>query len=451
MKKVLADVRVAVQDWPAMRDLMSSVINELEVTPKGVHPEDAAEIREFLLWIHNNQFTFLGFRNYDFKGSGKKARVSVDKRSGLGLLRDPDLVVFKEMREVQSASREVQGFVSSPGMLMVLKTNRQSTIHRPVHMDAIGIKKFDSHGRVIGLRLFVGLFTSAAYSRGPRDIPLLRRRLEKTIERAGFPPSSHDGKALMNILETYPRDELFQVSDDDLLETSLGILHLQDRQRVALFLRRDDFERFISCMIFVPRDRYTTVLRRTFQDILSGAFAGEVSAHYAQLGESPLARLHLIIRTTAGKIPAYDVQELEARLAEAARSWADNLSEALVEAHGEEKGLGLLKRYGEAFGPGYREDYDINQTIGDIDRIEDLLDTGGIGMNLYHPPGAAPSEVRFKVFHPDTPIPLSSTMMTGAPWSPTAGSAQRSKATSPRLFVTFVSRRNAMYSSETSW
>ncbi|MDA0306843.1 MAG: NAD-glutamate dehydrogenase [Proteobacteria bacterium] len=410
LKNVLGDVRAAVQDWSTMRDLMLSVINELDVAPKGVHPEEAAEIREFLRWIHDNQFTFLGYRDYDFKGSGKKARVAVGKLSGLGLMRDPGLVVFKEMRDVQSASREVQDFISAPDLLMVLKTNRQSTVHRPVHMDAIGIKKLDSRGRAVGLRLFVGLFTSAAYSRSPRDIPLLRRRLEKTVERAGFPSSSHDGKALMHILENYPRDELFQVSDDDLLKTSLGILHLQDRQRVALFLRRDDFERFISCMIFVPRDRYTTVLRRTFQDILSGAFAGEVATHYAQLGESPLARLHLIIRTTPGKIPAYDIHELEARLLEAARSWTDSLSDALVAARGEEKGRGLLDRYADAFGPGYREDYDINQTIQDIDRIEDLLETGGIGMNLYHPPGATPSQVRFKVFHPDTPVPLSSVL-----------------------------------------
>ena len=407
IKKVLSDVRAAVRDWRQMRAKMTSLINELETVPKGVHPEEVSEIREFLRWIYDNQFTFLGFREYQFKGQGAKMRASVDKKSCLGLLSDPKVVVFKEMREFRSASREVREFVSSPDLLMVTKTNRQSTVHRPVHMDAIGIKRLDNKGRAIGQRIFVGLFTSAAYSLSPRQIPLLRRRLEMTVERAGFPPSSHNGKALMHILETFPRDELFQMSDDYLFQTSLGILHLQDRQKVALFTRKDDFERFISCLIYVPRDRYTTVLRRTFQDILSGAFAGEVAAHYAQLGDSPLARLHLIIRTTPGKIPAFDNDELEQRLTEAAQSWTDILSAALVRQHGEEDGLHLLNRYADAFGPGYRENYDINQCLQDINQIENLLATGGIGMNLYHPSGAPKNHVRFKVFHPDQPIPLS--------------------------------------------
>jgi len=407
VKGVLSDVRAAVKDWRQMRSKMTDLIEELETAPKGIHPEEVSEIREFLRWIYGNQFTFLGFREYLYKGRGAKARMSVDKKSGLGLLRDPKVIAFREIREAPSVSREVRDFVSSPELLMVTKTNRQSTVHRPVHMDAIGIKRLDKKGRVIGQRLFVGLFTSAAYSLSPRAIPLLRRRLEMTVERAGFPPSSHDAKALMHILETFPRDELFQMSDDYLFETSLGILHLQDRQRVALFTRKDDFERFISCLIFVPRDRYTTVLRRTFQDILSGAFAGEVTAHYAQLGDSPLARLHLIVRTTPGKIPAFNTAELEERLAEAARSWADSLYGALVDKHGEEQGLHLLNRYADAFGPGYREDYDVNQTLKDIDKIESLLVAGGIGMNLYHPSGAPKNQVRFKVFHPDTPVPLS--------------------------------------------
>ncbi len=407
LKAVLKDIRLAIRDWRAMRGKMVSLIDELETAPRGVSSEDAAEIQEFLRWIHDNQFTFLGFRDYLYKGRGRKARITVDKKSGLGILSNPNVIVFKEIREAHSTSREVRAFISSPDLLMVTKTNRRSTIHRAVPMDAIGVKRLDKNGRVIGQRMFVGLFTSAAYSRSPRDIPLLRRRLEKTVERAGLPASSHDGKALMHILETFPRDELFQISDDDLFDTSLGILNLQDRQRVALFIRRDDFERFISCQIFVPRDRYTMVLRRQMQDILCAAFQGEISAHYAQLGESPLARLHVVIQTTPGKIPPYDAKELEAQLAEAARSWSDSLADALVEAHGEEKGLDLHHRYGDAFGPGYREEYDINQTIEDIDKIEALLAADGISMILYHPPGASKNRIQFKVFHPDNPIALS--------------------------------------------
>ena len=407
LRKVLGDVRAAVKDWRPMRERLASLIAELETTPTGTHPEEVEEIREFLRWIHANQFTLLGYREYRYKGRGKKTTIAVDRKSGLGILRDPNFIVFKEFRELKTASRQVRNFVESPNLLMVTKTNRQSTIHRSVHMDAIGIKRLDARGRVIGQRLFVGLFTSVAYSRSPRDIPLLRRRLEKTLERARFPSGSHDSKALAHILETFPRDELFQISDDKLFETSLGILHLQDRQRVALFLRGDYFERFMSCLIYVPRDRYTMVLRRALQEILCDAFNGEIAAHHAELGDSPLARLHVIVRTTPGKIPSYDTAEIETRLIQASRSWSDRLSDALIEAHGEEKGLDLLNRYADAFDAGYRESHDGARTLQDIGIIEDVLATGAIGLHIYRLPEDAETQIRFKVFHPDRPIPLS--------------------------------------------
>ena len=407
IRKVLSDVRVAVKDWRPMRERLASLIAELKTAPKGVPPEEAEEIREFLGWLRNNQFTLLGYREFRYKGRGKKTTVDVEKKSGLGILRDPNFIVFKEFRELKTASRDVREFIESPDLLLVTKTNQKSTIHRSVHMDAIGIKRFDAMGRVIGQRLFVGLFTSVAYSRSPRDIPMLRRRLDKTLERAGFPSGSHDSKALMNILETFPRDELFQISDDRLFETSLGILHLQDRQRVALFIRSDHFERFMSCLIYVPRDRYSMALRHDLQDILCESFNGEVAAHHAELGDLPLARLHVIIRTTPGKIPPYDAAKIEARLIQASRSWSDRLSDALIEAHGGEKGLDLLHRYADAFDAGYRESHDGARTLQDIDIIEDVLATGAIGLHIYRPPEDPKTQIRFKVYHPDRPIPLS--------------------------------------------
>ncbi|MCH7937340.1 MAG: NAD-glutamate dehydrogenase, partial [Proteobacteria bacterium] len=407
IRKVLGDVRAAVKDWRPMREKLASLIAELETTPTGVHPEEAEEIREFLRWIHANQFTLLGYREYRYKSRGKKVTVSVVRKSGLGILRDPDFIVFKEFRELKTASRDVREFVQSPDLLLVTKTSRQSTIHRSVHMDAIGVKRLDAKGRVLGQRLFVGLFTSVAYSRSPRDIPMLRRRLEKTLKRARFPSGSHDSKALAHILETFPRDELFQISDDCLFETSLGILHLQDRQRVALFIRGDHFERFMSCLIYVPRDRYSMALRRTLQEILCDAFNGEVAAHHVEFGDSPLARLHVIVRTIPGKIPSYDAAEIEARLIQASRSWSDRLSDALIKAHGEEKSLDLLHRYADAFDAGYRESHDGARTLQDIDIIEDVLATGAIGLHIYRPAEDPETQIRFKVFHPDRPIPLS--------------------------------------------
>jgi glutamate dehydrogenase len=384
---VINDVRAAVEDWRPIRNTMAAIIEELGSPPANVPAEDAAEVREFLRWIHDDHFTFLGFREFLIRGDGERATVSVNRKAGLGILRDPNFQVFRELHDLASMPPDMRAFVSRPELLMVTKTNRKSTVHRPVHMDSIGIKRLDARGKVVSQRMFVGLFTSTAYNWSARDIPLLRRKLHKTCARAGFEPASHDGKALLNILETFPRDELFQISEDQLFHTALGILHLQDRQRVALFLRRDDFERFISCLVYVPRDRYTMALRERAQKILEKAFAGEITSFTTLLGDAPLARVHMIIRTTAGRIPAYDVEKVEAELIEAARSWTDHLSNALIAACGEEKGLTLYRRYEDAFPAGYRDEFDAAEAVADIAVIEETLVSGELGMNLYRPPG----------------------------------------------------------------
>ncbi len=407
VEAVINDVRAAVEDWRPIRNTMAAIIEELESPPANVPAEDAAEVRDFLRWIHDDHFTFLGYREYLIKGGGERATVSVNRKAGLGILRDPEFLVFRELHNLASMPPDMRAFVSRPELLMVTKTNRKSTVHRAVHMDSIGIKRLDAQGRVVSQRMFVGLFTSTAYHLSARDIPLLRRKLHKTCARAGFEPAGHDGKALLNILETFPRDELFQISEDQLFHTALGILHLQDRQRVALFLRRDDFERFISCLVYVPRDRYTTALRERAQKILENAFAGEITAFTTLLGDAPLARVHMIIRTTAGRIPDYDAEKIEADLIEAARSWTDHLSNALIAACGEEKGLTLYRRYEDAFPLGYRERLDATEAVADIAVIEETLDSGELGMSLYRPPGAADNQLRFKVYHPHQAIPLS--------------------------------------------
>lgn len=405
--KVLEDVRLAVQDWRPMRERMAKIIDEFRATSGTVPEEESNEVREFLRWMHDNNFTFLGSRDYKITGSGKKISVTVDKKSALGILRDLKLSVLTYTSDHTKVPPEVRAFISDPGQIVVTKSNQRSTVHRPVHMDAIGIKAFDKTGKVVGLRIFVGLFTSAAYNRSPRDIPLLRRRLHQVLDRAGLQQGSHDAKALTNILETYPRDELFQISEDQLLETSMGILHLQDRQRVALFMRQDNFGRFVSCMIFVPRDRYTMNLRERMQDILCEALNGRVSNFSTMLGDAPLARVYLIVATEPGKLPAYYAKGLENKLTRAARTWADDLSEALNAAYGEQEGLRLTRRYQNAFGPGYTAQYSAGDAVQDIGVIETALEADRIGLHLYRPAGAPGNHVRFKVYHPDVAVPLS--------------------------------------------
>ena len=402
---VLGDVRAAVEDWATMRGRMKAIIDE--VASRRNPTADLAEAREFLQWIHDDQFTFLGYRDYDVRTVRGQTKVVVDTKTGLGILRDPKVSVFRELRTLGAMSSEDRDFAARSDLLMVTKANLRSTIHRPVHLDAIGVKKRDAKGRVVGQRLFVGLFTSSAYYRSPREIPLLRRKLQKAFDRAGFPSASHDGKALLNILETFPRDELFQMSDEHLYLTSLGILNLQERQGVALFIRRDEFERFLSCLVFIPRDLYDTDLRQRMQAIVEDAFGGEMTAYYTQLDDSPLARLHLIIQTTPGRIKDYDADTVEARLIDAARSWTDFLEDALVRDHGEERGLGLLYRYRKAFPPSYKERSSAATALADIALLEQTVASGELSMELYRSAGAAGNQVRFKIYNPHREVPLS--------------------------------------------
>jgi glutamate dehydrogenase len=405
--KVLSDVRASIEDWPAMRERCREVIAQLESKPPPVAESEVAVGLAFLKWLDDDHFTYLGYREYSFEGRGNQAVTRVPAEGGMGVLRDPAVSVFAGLRNLGKLPPEVRAFVKQPHLLRITKANRRSSVHRPVHMDTIAVKKFDSKGKVTGERLFLGLFTSGAYSCSPREIPLLHKKVERIVERAGFAPRSHDGKALMHILDSYPRDELFQISEDELFETAMGILHLQERQRVALFLRRDPFERFVSALVFVPRDRFDTNLRRKIQGILAQAFEGEVSAYYTHLTDEALARLHVMITTAQGAVPEIAPQALEEKLTEAARSWVDQLEEALIEARGEEQGIRSLRRFARAFPASYQDHFNPQATVFDIERIEEALETGSLAMNLYRPIEAGEHQLRFKIYLAGDPVPLS--------------------------------------------
>ncbi len=412
LEQVLADVRAAVVDWRTMRAKVDDVVSELDKSPPALPAEEVAEARAFLAWLGDDYFTFLGYREYDFHGADDQATTSIVAGSGLGILRDDGVSVFDGLRNSERLPPDVRYFLHQSRLLMVTKANRRATVHRPVQMDTVGIKRFDAKGQVVGERLFVGLFTSSAYNRSPRDIPLLRRKVEDCIGRAGFDPASHDGKALIHILDSFPRDELFQMSPDELFETALGILHLQERQRIALFTRRDPFERFVSCLVYLPRDRLTTELRLHLQDILAQAYGGKVGAFYTQVTDANLARLHIVIETTPGAIPEVDLTDLEAQLVEAGRSWTDHLQEALVEAQGEERGLVKFRRYASAFPIGYRERFPAEAAVFDIDRAEEALSQGRLAVNLYRPIESPANELRLKLYAAGGQLTLSDVLPT---------------------------------------
>ena len=262
----------------------------------------------------------------------------------------------------------------------------------------------------IGEDRFLGLFTSMAYSANPLDIPLLRRKVANVIARAGLVQGSHAGKKLLNILATYPRDELFQTPEDELLQIAIGILHLADRQRFRLFVRRDPFERFLSCLIYAPRDNYSTELRQKWQSILMQAFNGSSSEFNVSLSESTLARIHITVRTTPGAIPHFDVREIEAKLIASARRWSDDLRDALIERFGEAEGNARLRRFGDAFPAGYREEFAARAAVPDIQMMTSLSEREPLALNLYRPPEAPPGMLRFKLFHLGKPVPLSESL-----------------------------------------
>ena len=412
LEQVLADVRAAVVDWRAMRAKVDDVVSELDKSPPPLPADEVVEARAFLAWLGDDYFTFLGYREYDFHGADEQATTSIVPSSGLGILRDDGISVFDGLRNSERLPPDVRYFLHQSRLLMVTKANRRATVHRPVQMDTLGIKRFDASGQVVGERLFVGLFTSSAYNRSPRDIPLLRRKVEDCIARAGFDPASHDGKALIHILDGFPRDELFQMSPDELFETALGILHLQERQRIALFARRDPFERFVSCLVYLPRDRLTTELRLRMQDILAQAYGGKIAAFYTQVTDASLARLHIVIETAPGAIPEVDQADLESRLVEAGRSWTDHLQEAMVEAQGEERGLAKFRRYAAAFPLGYRERFPAEAAVFDIDRTEEALLQGRLAINLYRPIESPANELRLKLYAAGGQLTLSDVLPT---------------------------------------
>jgi glutamate dehydrogenase len=379
---VLVDVRAAVSDWQPMRQVLREVAAELSAQPPPVPAAELSEAQDFLKWLDDDNFTFLGYREYFFD------RAVKPEHGPLGILRDEAHSVFGGLRDLASLPSDVQDFVRRRELLVITKSNRRGTVHRTAHMDAIGVRRFGANGDVTGVRVFLGFFTSLAYSRSSRSIPLLRLKVRRIVERSGVSPASHDGKALLHILDTFPRDELFQADEDQLFDTVTGILNLQERQRIAMFVRRDPLERFVSCFVYVPRERYDSQLRSRFGAILEEAFAGQISAFHTHLDdESALARIHFIIRTSRGAVPAVDVTGLEERLAEAGRSWMDRLYQAAATALGDEEARARLRRL-QSFPIAYQARTDVAQAVADLERIEAVSAGSPLEVSLHPAPDA---------------------------------------------------------------
>jgi len=317
-------VRESVEDWPKMQHECRQIAAGLETDPpQGVDPAEIAHARRLLLWLADEHFTFLGYSEYSLDREGEEDVLHASSGTGLGLLRydQPRSGSFGRLNSAARAKAR------EPHLLIITKANSRATVHRSTYLDYVGIKVFNADGEVTGEKRFLGLFTSSAYTESVLRVPIIDTKVHEVLSKSGYTPISHSGKDLLEVLETYPRDELFQTSAEDLYEIATSVLHLQERRKSHLFLRQDEYGRFMSCLIFIPRDRYTTAVRLKMEAILRNAFHGFSVDYTTRVSESVLARLHFVVRVAPGEVvPAVDEQDLQQRLIDATRTWEEDFS-----------------------------------------------------------------------------------------------------------------------------
>jgi glutamate dehydrogenase len=394
---VLAHVQAAVDDWQGIVTSAEQVIADLSRTAGAFAAEQVAEVTDFLRWLVDRNFIFLGYGRYDFYDAKGRESIRADEASLAGIMKITE----------ENTLRTLEQMLREPELLEITKSSRRSPVHRPVPMDYIGVKRIDAKGRIVGEHRFLGLFTSNVYYQSTDDIPLVRRKVAGVLARSGFEPQSHDGKALKTILEFLPRDEIFQMNDDELFDVSMGIFSLESRPGVRMFARTDAFERFVSIMVFVPRELFSTDLRKQIQGIVAPAYNGDVSTFSTQITEAPLARLHLMVKTTPGDIPTVDVRRLEMEIAKRAYLWSDLLSEALTIKYGEERGEQLRRAYATAFTQGYINRHDAMAAAHDIGKIEEAKAAGELALELFQSKADAPDMLHLKIYNPNEQIALS--------------------------------------------
>ncbi len=440
VRRVLGDVRAAVEDWPAMHEQVRTIVAELDDNPPPLDADEVRQAGELLTWLADEHFTFLGYREYVLE------RVELDGEeddvlravpgSGLGILRDPgDAVVAtggpgKGSRggpgkssgkgpgggtmTAQSVSfgrlpEAVKAKAREKTLLVLAKANSRSTVHRPAYLDYVGVKVFGPDGEVTGERRFLGLLSSAAYTESVLRVPLLREKVGEVLRRTGHDPRSHDGTALLDTLETYPRDELFHTPVDELAPIAEAAMQARERRAVRLFIRRDTYGRYLSVLVYLPRDRYNTSVRQRFAKILTERLGADSVEFNVSINESTTARVHFVVRLAPGKLVPDDIDttDLEHRLVEASRSWQEDFLQAVTTEYGEERGARLGRRYVEAFPEAYKEDFPARTASVDLGRIEAIEGESGLDQALYEDLDAAEGEARLKVFRIGDPLSLS--------------------------------------------
>ncbi|MFT2112042.1 NAD-glutamate dehydrogenase [Marinomonas sp. 2405UD68-3] len=404
--KTLADVKQTVEDWPAMNNKLLNIIKESEQAKHLKNDEGHKENLDFLRWVANNHFTFIGFRAYDLITESKETHLKLVDGSGLGTFRDKDSTTIK--RDIILDDRLSKLAIDNSNAIILTKSTAISSVHRPVHLDYLGIKRFDKSGNVIGEWRFFGLYSSAAYVARLQDIPLLRKKLDHIVEHCDVDPNSHKGKNLKHILNSYPRDEMLQAPVDELLATIQNILAIQERRQLRVFLRKDLYGRFINALVYVPRDRYNTELRVKMQQILIDACNGTSSEFNVQFSQLVLARVNFTIQTSfKNGLDHIDAEDIQRKMQDAMSSWDDKLLNAMHVSMGEEKSNALYTKFAPYLPAAYREDFSPNAAVLDIERLNNLSVNGDITTHLYHQVGQEKGNYFFKVYGSGTTLVLS--------------------------------------------
>jgi len=397
----LEDVRLAVTDWPRMRE------RALEVASAS----DAPDPRAMLEWMAGDHFTFLGYRHYRLRRGRSRDTLIPTLESGLGILRAPRRGTPPPAP--LALTGELRRHARTPDPLIVTKANSVATVHRATYLDYVGVKTFGPNGEVTGEHRFLGLWTSSVYHRSPREIPVLATKVAEVVRRFGLAPNSHDAKAVVHALETFPRDELFQATVSELVDIVRGIVNLYERALVRLFVRRDVFERFYSCLVYVPRDRYNTDVRERIEAILLRALRGQEIETQVQLSESTLARLHVVVRTEPPAPREIDAAQIEREIAAAATTWADRLRVELARRMDESAALAATQRYVRIFPAAYRDDVEPREALSDIADLEALeREPKTLRLRLHRPAGQRPERMHLKIVKLGDPVPLSDLLPT---------------------------------------
>lgn len=406
---VMNDVAGMVGDYENMLHKKRSILEALgEKNYKALDSSVIDEGREFLRWMGDERFIFLGCADYTLNKKGKSHTFELDKGSELGLIsRHSDFIDGRDISQLSKSSKQK---ITNNELFIFSKASERSSIHRPVYPESIAVKRFNDKGELIGVCCFVGLYTARAYSESPSDIPLIRKKLSHVSSKSGLNPRDYRGKELLQVLSVYPREDLFQIDEEELYEDVMGTLYIQERKQTRLFIREDVFGRFVSCLVYVPREIYSTDIRLKIQNILKDSLGAVDTDFNTFISESVLARTHINLRVEHFDRTAFNSAEIEEKIVAVAQSWEDDLEQSLFDTYGEEQANVYINRYRSAFSSSYREEFSPRRAAVDIENIEKVKRENTIGMSFYRTMEENEKVVHFKLFHAEQPIPLSDVM-----------------------------------------